>query len=94
MSSEATAGGKTRFRVTVDYGDDRIRTYAVTAKDAFEASDSALKYANSMLTVDATDEWDEWDVEPDYEWDAEDDQDGALIRPDRCGSNNERRQGE
>lgn len=66
-----TAGVKTKFRVTVDYGDDRIRTYAVTAVDTGVAIASALVFAQEMLTVDAADDWEEWGEEPDYAWEVE-----------------------
>jgi len=62
----------TLFRVTVDYGDDHIRTYAVTAATADQAIASGTRYAESMLTVWARDDWDDWlDVEPDATWIAE-----------------------
>lgn len=74
-------GGRTRFRVTVDYGDDRIRNYAVTASDAGVAIASALAYANDLLSVDATDDWEDYfDVDPDYEWDVKDEQPDAHTR--------------
>lgn len=77
MTGERTAGD-TRFRVTVDYGDDRIRNYAVWASDAGVAIASALAYANDLLSVDATDDWDDYfDVTPDYEWSVGDEQPDA-----------------
>jgi hypothetical protein len=74
MSAPTAGGKKTKFRVTVDYGDDRIRTYAITASDMGVAVASGLAYAQGMLTVEAADDWDEdysWAEEPDGEWEVE-----------------------
>jgi hypothetical protein len=74
MSAPTASGKKTKFRVTVDYGDDRIRTYAITASDMGVAVASGLAYAQGMLTVEAADDWDEdysWAEEPDGEWEVE-----------------------
>lgn len=45
-----------RFRVTVDYGDDRIRTYLVYASDISTAETISLEYAQGMLSVAADDD--------------------------------------
>lgn len=59
-----------RFRVTVDWGDDRIRTYAVIAPDEETAEQSVLDRSRYLLTVAASDDWEDHpDVEPDDEWD-------------------------
>jgi hypothetical protein len=49
------------YRATVDYGDDRIRTYLVTADSIEEASTKATEYAVDMLSVDVLDDVEEWD---------------------------------
>lgn len=48
------------WRVTVDYGDDRIRTYLVYAPTAIAAEEVALEMAESLLTVYACDDVEEW----------------------------------
>ena len=54
----------TTYRVTVDYGDDRIRTYSVDADSEVDAERIVLDL--DLLTVAASDDWDEHaDVEPD-----------------------------
>lgn len=53
--------GHRRFRVTVDYGDDRVRTYAVWAFTVEDAERVGLDHVNGLLSVCATDDADEHD---------------------------------
>lgn len=60
------------YRVTVDFGDDRIRTYAIKAGNETAAGLEGLAHAEAMLTVCAADDWDDYDVEDaDGAWTAE-----------------------
>jgi hypothetical protein len=51
-----------QYRVTVDYGDDRLRTYRVRA-ETLEAAEQFINnfVTNELLTVCASDDADEFD---------------------------------
>lgn len=67
---------KTRYRVTVDWGDDRIRVYAVTASSPQEAEQSVLD--GSLLAICASENWNDHDDDDwiDGEWEV-----GARYAP-------------
>lgn len=49
-----------KYRVTVDYGDDRVRTYKVEAESVDAAEQHVVRLARELLTVAASDDVDEW----------------------------------